>query len=259
MRRITVLALAAGAVLLPAVPASAHVEISPATAAVKQYATYTLTVPNERADQDTIGLDVTLPSGFVLGYAEQLPGWKTTVDANPDGTARAVHWTGGAIPPKTFGTFALRGRTPAAATSLAFKAVQRYQRESESWTGAPGSDTPAPVLTVTTSGTPAAPAGGQVAAAPPLSGSAGKAGLDSLARSRAALALVLAVAALLALAAAGVLLAITRRRPAVPAPKAPADPTNDQAKTPQPHNQQPHNHQPRTPPAKPKRKPAPAR
>jgi uncharacterized protein YcnI len=232
MRRWTIAALAVAGVLLPAAPAAAHVEISPASAPVKSFGTYTLTVPNERAGQDTIGLDVTLPAGFVLGDAEQLPGWKTTVDAKSDGTATAVHWTGGRIPPKTFGRFALRGRTPDAGTALAFKAVQRYERESQAWTGAPDSNTPAPLLTVTADG--ATP--GRAVTAPPLT--APTAGDDALARSRSSLALMLSIAALLALALVGM---VAGRRfagaapraepPAAPAPAAPASPAKNRKRT----------------------------
>jgi hypothetical protein len=181
----------------------------------------------------------------VLGAAETVPGWTTKVDSGKDGTATAVHWTGGRIPPKTFGQFALRGRTPATAGALAFKTVQRYERESDSWTGPAGSEKPAPVLTVRAGAgggtpasarpahevTPAEPAqavgspvgtaaqgspggtaahggpGGAAALGGP-GGSAERAGgagapdaADPLSRSRSALALVLALAALLCLAA----------------------------------------------------------
>jgi uncharacterized protein YcnI len=233
MRRWTIAALVVAGALLPAAPAAAHVEISPASAPVKSFGTYTLTVPNERAGQDTIGLDVTLPAGFILGDAEQLPGWKTTVDANRDGAATAVHWTGGRIPPKTFGRFALRGRTPDAGTALAFKAVQRYERESAAWTGAPDSNTPAPILTVTTG----AATVGKAVTAPPLTATP-TAGDDALARSRSTLALMLSITALLALALVGMVgvrrfapAASRPERPAAPAPAAPASPAKNRKRT----------------------------
>lgn len=194
MLKVSLLVAAAAAVLVPSAPALAHVGVSPETAAPGSFATYTFTVPNERAAEDTVGLDVTLPAGFTVEDAESLPSWRTVIDTRPDGTARAVHWSGGRIPPHTFGRFALRGRTGDAAGVLTFPAVQRYTSGSESWAGAPTTDHPAPIVTV--GGTAAA--GPQVAAA--QTEPSAQAGVDPLARSRSALALMLAVAALLGLA-----------------------------------------------------------
>jgi uncharacterized protein YcnI len=182
-------------------PASAHVAISPDTAASGQFATYTFTVPNERDDQDTVGLDITLPAGFQLETAESLSGWQTVVDNRPDGTASAVHWGHGRIPPHTFGRFALRGRTGDEPGVLSFASVQHYERDTEAWTGSAESEHPAPILTVR-AGSPDAPVAAsgvpQVPPAGPASGA--EVGADPLARSRAGLALVLALAALLVLA-----------------------------------------------------------
>jgi uncharacterized protein YcnI len=218
MRWSVVLAVSVTGVLLPAGPAAAHVGIEPATAAPGQFGTYTLTVPNERPDQDTVALDVTVPAGFQLAEAESVPGWQTVIDTRSDGTVSAVHWRNGHLPPHTFAQFRLRGRTGNAAGRLAFNAAQHYERELEEWTGAPDSEHPAPTIIVATAAANA-PAPSTTAAANPHAPSATAdsaatapsavvqvapaqagtvAGTDSLARSRASLALMLALTALLA-------------------------------------------------------------
>jgi uncharacterized protein YcnI len=215
-RWILVASTAASVIVAPAGPALAHVSISPDDTATGQFATYTLTVPNERTDQDTIALDVTLPAGFELETAESLPGWQTVVDTRPDGTATAVHWRLGRIPPHAFGRFALRGRTGDQQGTLSFAAVQRYDRDTDSWTGGAGSEYPAPTLTVRS--TPPSAEGSSPGAVPPQVPAATTARTsdvtsDPLARSRAGLALALALAALLLVAGTVGGMVLRRRSP----------------------------------------------
>jgi uncharacterized protein YcnI len=202
------------AIALPAAPAAAHVGIAPDAAAPASFAMYTFTVPNERAAEDTTGLDVTLPAGFTLEDAEALPGWRMVVDTRPDGTASAVHWSGGRIPPRAFGRFAVRGRTGDAAGPLVFPAVQHYRTGVENWTGPADSEHPAPRITVgaATAGTRQAPGGTTAPATAPaaVATTSQAVGADDLARSRAALALMLAIVALVVLVAGFGLRALRR-------------------------------------------------
>jgi uncharacterized repeat protein (TIGR01451 family) len=241
-RTLSLLAMLAVALLLPAAPAAAHITVSPEQAAPGASATYTITVPNELTDQATVAVGVTLPAGFDLEAGQAVPGWTTTVDKRPDGTARAVRWTGGRIPPGTFSIFALQGRNPTAATTLTWPLVQRYERQTVSWTGPPGSANPAATTAVagqaptasTTASTLAAPSPQPTpptvpgaAVGPPQSADAGSA--DDLARSRAALALALAGTAL-ALAVAALIIGRSARpaaRSAVEPDEPAAEPTSD--------------------------------
>lgn len=229
-RRVTTLLLLVSACLVAgAWPALAHVRIDPVTVAPGTFATYTVQVPNEQATEDTVGLDLRLPAGFLLESAEAVPGWRTAIDLGKNGTPVVVHWTGGRLPPHTFGRFAITGRVPRAEGTLRFPAVQHYETSSESWRGTSGSAHPAPTLVVTRSATTTET--GRVPLAPtvdPGAGAAGRAGVDSLARARADLALMLGVAALAALGGLGMLRLLRRRtassgpnpqdRPPVPEP-----------------------------------------
>lgn len=200
-------ALAAGTVAVAAGPASAHVTVDPAAVAAGQLVQLTFTVPNEQPDQDTIGLDVRLPKGFLLESAQTVPGWTTRVDLSPSKIPTAVHWTGGRSAPKTFVTFAIRGRMPTGGSSALFPATQRYERTVVQWSDAdPASDTAGPTVTLQADvkgvdggslpQVPVAPGqAGTGAAAAPGAGSAP--GADALARSRSSLALALGLGALL--------------------------------------------------------------
>lgn len=188
LRALAAAALTAAALLASAPTASAHVAVTPERSAPGEFLAYTLTVPNELEGQSTTDVEVTLPDGFTLEAAQAVPGWTTRVAKGADGRAERIRWSGGRIPPGTFAAFQLRGRNGDQPATLAWKAVQRYERTTVSWTGAADDDTPA----ATTRIDPAAAAGtGQPAA------TATAEGADPLARSRAALAAVLAGTALL--------------------------------------------------------------
>jgi periplasmic copper chaperone A len=187
LRVLAAAALTAAALLASVAAASAHVAVTPERSAPGQFLAYTVTVPNELEDQATTAVEVTLPDGFTLEAAQAVPGWTTRVTRKADGSAGRVRWSGGRIPPGTFAAFQLRGRNGDRAATMAWKAVQRYERTTVSWAGAADADTPA----ATTRVDPAASSGTGQPAAPAA------AGADSLARSRAALAGVLAGTALL--------------------------------------------------------------
>ena len=212
--------LALAGVVLAAGTAFAHVEISPEQVAAGSFGTYTVQVPNERADEDTVSLDLALPEGFLLESAESVPGWRTTVDVRRDGTPFAVHWKGGRLRPHTFGQFAITGRVPKEPGTLRFPAVQHYETTTESWNGAEDSEHPAPTLVVSRSAAPAGTARVPLATPGDQAGGDAAAGTDDLARARADLALALALAALAALGGLAAL-ALLRR---LATPTATSDP-----------------------------------
>ena len=202
-------ALAVVCALGPALPAAAHVSILPSTATPGEFLVYSASVPNELADQATVEVDLNLPVGFALDSAEQVPGWQTVVTKGQGGVPAQVAWRGGRIPVGTFARFSVQGRNPAAGQSLVWTTRQRYERVTVAWDGPESAEHPASVVRLTgaTVGpSPAAPgpgtrASGQVAG-----------GVDQLARSRAAIALVLAGAALLIALALATRGAARRRR-----------------------------------------------
>ena len=244
--RLASVLVATGALLALAAPASAHITVEPATSAAGELVQLTFTVPNEQPGQDTVGLDLKLPQGFLLESAQSVPGWTTVVDTAADQTPTAVHWSGGRSGPATFVSFAIRGRMPTGGSTAAFPAVQRYTRTSVAWSAPDqASPRPAPLVslqaavkgldggtlpTVPAATVPAAVPG----AVPGAAGAAGAGGPDALARSRSSLALALALGALLlALGALGATL-LLRREPPIPAtpPATPANPNPTPKTTP---------------------------
>jgi len=223
VKSLVLLGAAAATLLVVAGPASAHVEVDPPTVSPGTFTTYTFTVPNETDDQDTVGVDVTIPDGFVVEDAAAVPGWRTVVRTRSNGVVSSVRWLGGSIGPHTFGEFSVRGRAPGSAGTLVFPVVQRYDASVVSWTGDSASQTPAP--TVAVRARPAAGRGNEeaagqrstlapssVPAAPPTASTASSGDAeDPLARSRADLALVLVVAVIIG-GAGYVVLSVLRRR-----------------------------------------------
>ena len=211
-------ALGAATVLLgvQAPPVSAHVQVQPGRAAPGQLQRYSVEVPNELADQDTVEVDLTLPAGFALDVAQSVPGWQTVIGRRA-GVPVVVSWRGGRIPVGTFATFDVEGRNPSRSGPLRWRTVQRYQRTSVDWGGGATSAYPAPVVQLATAAVPAAAAAGSnTTAADPGGGLA----VDLLARSRAAAGIAVGVAALgllLGRAAIGAL----RRRGGYPDPPPP--------------------------------------
>ena len=215
--------VALAGVVVEAGTAFAHVEISPERVAPGSFGTYTVQVPNERADEDTVSLDLALPEGFLLESAESVPGWRTTVDIRRDGTPVAVHWTGGRLRPHTFGQFAIRGRAPKKPGTVRFPAVQHYETTTESWDGAEDSEHPAPTLVVSRSAAPIGTERVPLATPADRGGGDAAAGTDDLARARADLALALALGALAALGGLAALTLLRRRATQA----APSDPDGE--------------------------------
>ena len=215
VRRALTLAGITGTLLAAfALPASAHVEVTPARAAPGQLQRYTIEVPNELPDQATVEVDVTLPVGFVLDVAQALPGWQTVI-SKQGGVPVGVAWKGGRIPVGTFTAFQVQGRNPARSGGLTWRAAQRYERSTVNWTGAAGSPEPAPVVQLV-KGAAAAVDTAAVESSPAAPSST----TDPLARSRAAFAIAVGVAAL-GLVLAPLALAALRRWTAPVPPAAP--------------------------------------
>jgi uncharacterized protein len=168
MSRISKLA-AATAVAALAVPAAAqaHVTLQPNTQPAGAFTVLDVRVPTERDNASTSKVDVQFPAGFASVSYQSVPGWRVRVitkklatpvqtDDGPitEGVSRMV-WTrtsrAGGIKPGQFQDFPISTQIPdKAGTKLTFKALQTYSNgEIVRWIGAPGSDTPAPQVTIT--------------------------------------------------------------------------------------------------------------
>jgi len=229
-RRIGVTALAFGAAALLAIAAplsaSAHVSLQQNTATAGSFTTLTFRVPNETTGASTNKLTVTLPTGKSLLESVSyipVPGWTTQLvttkldtpivdgDSTITEAVTQVVWTakpGSEYGPGSEGQFALFVGAIPDVGKLSLPTEQGYTDGSVvSWSGAVGSDHPAPVLYVNdappTSDDPdsapettvTAPASTSTAAQP-----------DVLARAVGAVGLVLGAIALV--------IAIVGRRPA---------------------------------------------
>jgi periplasmic copper chaperone A len=214
---------AAGAVvLLLAVPALAHITITPDSAPAGSAAVLTFHVPNEEATADTTEVDMKIPTAhpIVNLLVKPVPGWTASVKAitlakpvvTDDGkftqAVSEVVWSGGKIAPGQFQDFSVSADPlPTGESTLAFKALQVYSNgDVVRWIdlpvpGQPVPDHPAPLLTLTTATHPA-----HTTAVPDGAASSG-AGSDGTAR---ALAIAGLAVGLLGLAAAA--MGLRRRR-----------------------------------------------
>jgi uncharacterized protein YcnI len=191
-------AAASAGLVLFAVPALAHITVTPGSAQAGSTVVLTFHVPNEESKADTVKVDMQIPTDHPIAQllAEPVPGWtisiKTITLAKPlvtdDGSfsqaVSEVIWSGGQIAPGQFQSFELSADPlPQGVSSLAFKAIQTYSNgDVVRWIdvtqpGQPEPDHPAPVLTLTT-GAAAAPAGAAAPAAPAATAS----GSDGTAR-----------------------------------------------------------------------------
>jgi periplasmic copper chaperone A len=231
-RTLTVGGLTAGLVALGGV-ASAHVTVSPTSAAQGSTTELTFKVPNEESTADTVELQLQIPTQDPIAQllARPVPGWTITEHtvtlAKPlvtdDGSfseaVDEVDWTGGSIAPGQYQDFSISvDPLPTGIGQLVFKAVQTYSDgDVVRWIdlqqpGQPEPEHPAPVLTLTAAG---APGGSSPAAAPGSGSGAGSAEASAAAPAgdgTATAALVLGALGLAAGLAALAVALLGRRR-----------------------------------------------
>ena len=134
-------AAATAGVLLFAVPALAHITITPGSAQPGSAAVLTFHVPDEEASADTTRVDVKIPTDHPIAQllVKPVPGWtisvRTTTLAKPlvtdDGqfshVVSEVIWAGGRIAPGQFQDFTVSADPlPQGVSQLTFKAIQTY-------------------------------------------------------------------------------------------------------------------------------------
>lgn len=228
-----VAATSAAGIALVAIPALAHVTISPGSAQPGAAAVLTFHVPNEEASANTTRVDMQIPTDHPIAQllVKPVAGWtisvRTVALAKPlvtdDGqftqAVSEVIWSGGRIAPGQFQDFSLSADPlPQGVGQLMFKAIQTYSNgDVVRWidvrrAGKPEPDHPAPVLTLTaaaagTGGT--AGTDGTAGTAAP-SASAAASGSDGTARAIAAGGVLIGILGL-------VLAGLSWRRAKVPA------------------------------------------
>jgi uncharacterized protein len=221
----------ATAIATLAIPAAAqaHVTVQPNAAAAGAFTVLDVRVPTERDNASTSKVDVQFPSGFAAASYQAVPGWKVRVikkklatpvqtDDGPitEGVDRMV-WTRtsrrGGIKPAQFQDFPISVQIPGkAGDKLTFKALQTYSNgEVVRWIGAPGSDAPAPQVSVT-GAAKAAAASSHGSMGGTITTSAGGPSKPAAATGSSSDALPIGIGAFALLLAGGGLFAVRRRR-----------------------------------------------
>jgi uncharacterized protein YcnI len=171
-RAIIAIGIVAGVLLAGAVPAWAHVSVSPSEATRGGFATLTFQVPNETDNANTTKVSVQFPQDHPIADASVrvVPGWTAAVLKKPlttpvttdegDTLTEAVNtvtWTatGDGIAPGYFEQFQVSVGLPAEGDTLTFPAVQTYSNgDIVRWIDPPNADgtepeNPAPTVTLT--------------------------------------------------------------------------------------------------------------
>lgn len=204
---------AAAATLVAAAPASAHVQVRPALVAPGDPVLFQVIVPNEK-DAHTVRVELQIPKDVIPFSFEEPDGWTRENKEGADGSLETVVWTG-ELAEDGFARFSFLASTPEQPGEIVWKSVQTYDDDSTSrWIGAPDSDNPAAVTTVSADA-PRENAGGEgaEAAATPVTTTGGSSIQTTTftPEDDSPLPLILSIVAV-ALAALAVLLQLLRRR-----------------------------------------------
>jgi uncharacterized protein YcnI len=216
-------ALLLGAVLwlVAATAAQAHVQVRPALAAPGDPVLFEVIVPNER-DSHTVEVTLQVPKDVIPFSFAEPEGWTRENKQGADGSLETITWKG-ELAEDGFARFSFLASTPEQEGEIAWKAIQTYDDASVSrWIGAPDSDNPAAVTTISKDA-PRENAGGEsgeaedgAAATPAASATAAAEDAEPAAatveESNSTLPIILSVVAL-ALAAGALILQLRRRTP----------------------------------------------
>ncbi|MFF4190436.1 YcnI family protein [Nonomuraea sp. NPDC001831] len=155
-RAATVLAAATALTTGLALPALAHVSITPGTAEQGGFTKVAFRVPNERDNAATTKVQVSFPTDHPLAFVsvKPVPGWDVKVTegklpkpvkteyGDVEEAVTTVVWSGGKINPGEFQEFEVSmGQLPKDVDSLTFPTKQTYSGgEVVDWADAPKSD-----------------------------------------------------------------------------------------------------------------------
>ncbi len=203
-------AVVLGALTAPG--AAAHVTVQPAASQPAQLQRYRVIVPNERASSATTGVDVKLPPGVTFALTEQVAGWRARIVKRSSAISE-LRWRGGPVPPGGYAELRFIARNPVRLGPVAWKALQRYDDGTVvRWIGGSGSETPAPITTLSESAAPVDVVSTHGEGAPAAPAAAATAATNSDDGGRDGLTLALAIAGALLGAAALVLVLVRGRR-----------------------------------------------
>ena len=164
--RVSIFAATLAAVAIAAPAAQAHVSLNPKSVTANSFGRLDVRVPNERDDASTKSVVLYFPSGFYSASYKRVWGWTAKVSmrklatpvpsADGDITEEVAKITWRAttksnwIAPGSFEEFGLSMRIPNKPNAtLTFPARQSYSGgEVVNWSGAAGSETPAPSINV---------------------------------------------------------------------------------------------------------------
>jgi YD repeat-containing protein len=133
------------AILLVAVPASAHVTVQPKTAKVGSQE-FSVRVPTEK-EVPTTAVRVVFPEGFEVLRFKPAPGWKYEVERDASGRISGVTWSGGKIGREEYEQFQFMARTRTPGT-YKLDAYQTYEgNDVVGWVEQDGKR-PAPQVTI---------------------------------------------------------------------------------------------------------------
>jgi uncharacterized protein YcnI len=164
--------VAAAVLALSALPAAAHVSVTPGSAPKGGFEVLSFNVPNEEADANTVKVEVNLPTKNPIASVSTQPmsGWTVAVEktklakpiSSDDGevteAVTKITWTAtaGGLNPGEFDLFTIAaGPLPTNTNQLVFKAIQTYSDGTTvNWIqqtvkGTPEPEHPAPVLKLT--------------------------------------------------------------------------------------------------------------
>lgn len=148
---ITLIALLASLSLFAGI-ASAHVAVYPNETTQGAYEKFTVRVPSEKKDSNTVKVEVRLtPADVTVSRIEPKAGWTYALTKDASGAVTSVVWTaqGDGLSSTEFTEFNMSGKVGDKAASITWKAYQTYKDGSVvEWVGASGSDTPASVTKV---------------------------------------------------------------------------------------------------------------
>jgi uncharacterized protein YcnI len=119
-------ALAAAIAASIALPAAAHVVVTPAQARIGAFQTFAVGVPVEKAVATT-GVRLVVPEGLDFVLPNVKPGWKVEAKrADAKAPVTEIRWSGGSIPPGQRDEFVFSAKSPAREATLQWKAYQEY-------------------------------------------------------------------------------------------------------------------------------------
>jgi uncharacterized protein YcnI len=121
-------ALGLSALTLSALPAFAHVVVTPNQVGVAKFQTFNIGVPSEedKSKAPTVEVRLVMADGLKEVTPTLKPGWTVTTKKNGDDVTE-IDWKGGSVPTGFRDDFTFSAQVPASAATLQWKAYQTYQ------------------------------------------------------------------------------------------------------------------------------------